>query len=195
MSGEVQVPWHRYALISELARRLHEDSPWFGKTALQKIVYLLQELGGVPAGYEYRLHTHGPFAARIHADLDQLETFRAVTLKYVSGEGFGGYKISPGPHNQAICERGVEFLLRNQESLDAVLDDFGSLSTRDLELRSTVAFVQKRPLSGDRLPNREQLVTQVGKIKPRFSHEEILAAVNELDQKGYIRISDNSRFS
>ncbi len=186
MSGEVQVPWHRYALISELARRLHEDSPWFGKTALQKIVYLLQELGGVPAGYEYRLHTHGPFAARIHADLDQLETFRAVTLKYVSGEGFGGYKISPGPHNQAIRERGAEFLARNQTSVDAVLNDFGSLGTRDLELRSTVAYVQRKALSTNRPLDRERLISRVGKIKPRFSHEEIRTAVTELQEKGYI---------
>ena len=49
MNTTVNIPWNRYALTAELAKRLDGLSPQFGKTALQKVVFFLQEVYGMTA--------------------------------------------------------------------------------------------------------------------------------------------------
>jgi hypothetical protein len=61
--------WDRYALIVDLAERLHGYGK-LGKKALQKLVYLLQKLEDVPAGYRFRFFTYGLFADDLAFALD-----------------------------------------------------------------------------------------------------------------------------
>ena len=85
MACSINTPWHRYALVAELTSRLEGKSPWFGKTALQKLVYILQEAFDVDCGYDFQLYTHGPFTSQLLADLDLAESFGAVTSKSTCG--------------------------------------------------------------------------------------------------------------
>ena len=87
------VPWHRYALIAELARLLHEKSPWFGKSALQKIVYLLQKIGKVNCGYRFDMRILGPTAPILLVELDFMESLGAVKIEFFEEYGIDGYKI------------------------------------------------------------------------------------------------------
>jgi len=48
--------WDQYGLMAELALKLKGVSPQFGKTVLQKLVYILQEIYRVPCGYDYILY-------------------------------------------------------------------------------------------------------------------------------------------
>jgi len=83
MGCTINIPWHRYALIAELTQRLEGKSSQFGKTSLQKIIYLLQELSGVTTNYQFSLYTHGPFTGQILGDLDLVEALGAVRVQYV----------------------------------------------------------------------------------------------------------------
>lgn len=56
MTSALSESWDRYALIVDLAARIRKKSN-FGKKALQKLVYLLQELEDVPVGYRFRFFT------------------------------------------------------------------------------------------------------------------------------------------
>lgn len=73
--ASVQQGWARYALIAELAERLRERP--FGRTALQKLTYLLQELHGVDTGYEFPLHTYGPYSSGLPRTWTPLPSCRA----------------------------------------------------------------------------------------------------------------------
>ncbi|MGB4289543.1 MAG: restriction endonuclease, partial [Dethiobacteria bacterium] len=55
-------PWERYGLIVELTVRMQAISPQFGKTAIQKMIYLLQAVYTVDYGYEYSFYTYGPYS-------------------------------------------------------------------------------------------------------------------------------------
>ena len=65
MATETMEPQGRHALIVELSKRLEGVSPQFGKTALMKLLYLLQEAYGVSTGYRYSFYTYGPYSQEV----------------------------------------------------------------------------------------------------------------------------------
>lgn len=94
MSFTCNLPWNQYGIIVELARRLENVSPQFGKTALQKMVYLLMEVYDVPCDYEYSLYTtYGPYSAELAANVDYVNALGGVKL-YEGSKA--GYEIAVG---------------------------------------------------------------------------------------------------
>src|SRR5215212_7308774 len=88
MSNTAQAPWQRLTGISKLAEAFAKEGQ-FGKTALQKSVYLVQELYGLDLGYRFGLHTYGPFCSELLSDLDFAEALDLVEIKRNSeGDGF-----------------------------------------------------------------------------------------------------------
>lgn len=185
MGCKINTPWHRYALIAELAQRLEGKSARFGKTSLQKMVYLLQELDGVPTNYQFSLYTHGPFTAQLLGDLDLVEALGAVKVQYVVS-GYGGYQISPGREWQAIREKALEFLDEKKDAIDRVVDEFGGFSAKELELRSTIVYLDREIKRSKKSLDRSGFIALVKKVKPRFGEEVIEKALADLEHKNYV---------
>jgi len=187
MSGTAGIPWKRYALIAELAHRLKDRPSPFGKTKLQKLVFLLQELYKVESGYRFSLYTYGPFGSQIRQDLDIVDSLEGVKVEMV-GTGLGGYHIAPGNKNEELREKGKCFITSQHvsESLDRLVSEFGEYNARELELRSTTVFVHRHAEIPNGEAGRRKLVQLVKEIKPRFSNEEIQETVGELEGKAYI---------
>jgi hypothetical protein len=180
MKTDFEIPYDRYALIAELSRR--SDS--LGRTALQKKVYLLQELFDVNLGYDFTLYTYGPFTSEIISDLDAAEAMGAVRVSSVV-TGFGGYEIKPGPDCQRILSKASLFLSKNQDKLDQLFSDFGRYTAKELELRATIIYVDRDLTKLDRPV--DELVETVHEIKPGFTLEQIESAIAELSAKNYVR--------
>jgi len=188
MACSINTPWHRYALVAELTHRLESKSPWFGKTALQKLVYILQEAFGVNCGYSFQLYTHGPFTSQLLADLDLVESFGAVRVNYVQiPGGYAGYKISTGEKNDDIRAKGEEFIEQYGDSINKMVEEFGNLATKDLELRATIMFADRDATRSGNPLTREDFVSLVKKIKPRFSECTIAEALSELESNDHVR--------
>ncbi|AFM22872.1 hypothetical protein [Desulfomonile tiedjei] len=185
MGCTIDTPWHRYALIAELAQRLGRKSRQFGKTSLQKIIFLLQELEEVPTNYQFSLYTHGPFTAQILGDLDLVEGFGAVKVRYFT-EGYGGYQISPDRESESIRNKAAQFLDQNKEKIDKVVDEFGAFSAKDLELRSTIVYLDRDAGRTKKDLSRDRFIQLVKRIKPRFSEDTIAVALKELEEKGFV---------
>jgi uncharacterized protein YwgA len=187
MRCAINTPWHRYALIAELAQRLQGKSPQFGKTSLQKMIYLLQELKGVPTNYQFSLYTHGPFTAQLLGDLDLVEALGAVKVHYVIS-GYGGYQISPDREAEPIRDKASEFLNVNKAAIERVVDEFGAFSAKDLELRSTIVYLDRDVKRSKKALDRGGFIGLVKKIKPRFTPDAIAKALEELENKRYVDI-------
>ena len=56
----------RLGVFAELAKSAKNA---FGRTALMKLCYFLQEVKGVPLRYEFSLYSYGPFDSDVLADL------------------------------------------------------------------------------------------------------------------------------
>ncbi len=186
---KVNIPWFRYALIAELADRLKDISPQFGKTVLQKIVFLLQELYHVNLGYRFDLYMYGPFSTELLQDLDLVESLGGVSVEPVL-LGSGGYQIRPGVQNQRVREKAKDFLKKISDKLDKLLEEFGKCSAKELELYSTIFYVSKELMHSQGTTSRKDLARIVNEIKPKFFPGEIQRAIDELVKKGYLSFQE-----
>src|SRR5262249_28091602 len=142
-----------------------------GRTALMKLCYFLQVLRRVPLGYHFTLYAYGPFDSSVLDDLAYTEFLGAVDEETVLlGNGYG-YRISPGQDRERIKERARDFLTRYQQDIAWVMQEFGSRSATDLELLSTMVFVDQEAARKEESLPFSELVRRVLNIKPRFTEE------------------------
>lgn len=181
---KLNIPWYRYALIVYLTERMQEKGRRFGKTALQKLVYLLQTIYQVPLGYHFSLYMYGPFCNDLMDDLDYVSCIGGVDVTMEGGAS--GYTISLSSNAEIIKDKGREFLKDYQSQIEELLGAFGAMRVRDLELRSTIIFVDRDAVAGARKLGREDFIQEIKSIKPHFSYDEINQAVDELESLGYI---------
>lgn len=187
MACSLNIPWHRYALVADLARRLENKSPTFGKSTLQKLVYILQVAFGVKCGYSFQLQTYGPYTSQLLADLDLVEHFRAVRVSYVSrSEGNFDYRITAAERNDVIRAKGAPFLDQSRSSIDKLVEEFGDLSPKDLDLRAMIIRADRDARrSGDTL-TRDEFIALVKGVRPKRSEGTISEALSELERNGHV---------
>src|SRR2546429_4005979 len=100
MSADLDLPMERYGLIADLAYRMSQKGFAFGKTALQKLVYFLQELYGIDVGYRFRPYNYGPFDSTLLAELDAVTGLDGVIIESLPM----GTRILPGPDVATLQE-------------------------------------------------------------------------------------------
>ena len=183
MNQDVERRELKRQLPLELARRLEDRSPQFGKTVFMKLAYLLQELYEVPLGYRFSLYTYGPYSPEVLADLEYADLRGQVKVEYVGEQG--GFHIAP---NEKVSASGdQEGPISNYvDRLTKLVENFGAFNARDLELRTTSIFLWKRIR-----PTKEEdvilLVEAVKHLKPHFDKKKIRLAVDGLLESGVIR--------
>ncbi len=146
-----------------------------GKTALVKLLYLVQEVCGLKVGYDFSFYTHGPFTNAIIEDLEKLEEAKSVEVKYnkKAYEGYGGFEIKPKTDSSHLKE---EVDANTLAKIRKIVDDFGNMTARDLELRTTLHYIRhKGGLKG------KALYEAVHAVKPKYSLEEIRKAAKEIE--------------
>ncbi|MCP4157284.1 MAG: hypothetical protein GY757_56765 [bacterium] len=190
MKINLNIPWHKYALIIELADRLQKKSPQLGKTVMQKMVYLLQEVFGIDCGYYFEFYTYGPFTSELVHDLDYVEHIGGVKILPVQSQK-GGFQISPGEKADILKEKGKAFIEGSKvtSALTTLIDQFGSFGASELELRATIVYVERELKQRGQQPTIAEVAGVVREAKPKFSPDTIKLAIDELSQKSSIRLS------
>ena len=183
MICNIEIPWKRYALIAELATQLEDKCNQFGKTILEKVVYLLQVVYDVDCGYEFSLYNYGPFCSELLSDLDYVNSLGGVTI--VAGH-WGGYDIKPGLKKDYIISRGIDFINNNIDSIQEVVDNFGTYSAKELELRSTIVYADRDILQTKQPLSKSEFLQLIKQIKSHFSIEQIDDAYSELASNGFV---------
>jgi len=181
-----EVSWQKQALIAKLAMDLESTSRQFGKVALQKMMFLLQELFAVPVGYDFELYHVGPFSRDLQADLDYAHFLQAVSIVETPPYGF---RILPGAQSETIASRGHAFLARHTRSIEGAEQEFGSMSARELELRATLVYVAKWHQKRAEAPKRDQVVEEVAALKSKYARQEIEEALDELRRAQHIEVT------
>lgn len=164
--------WNQYGLIAELAIRLKDISPQFGKTVLQKLVYILQEVFNLPLSYGYILYNYGPYSEELAGDLMFFASMKGVKVEWSNGLGFEIREASKTGH---FRKRAEAFLKQYEAEIKRVIDEFGYMTARELELYSTIIYVFKEgPIK------REDLIKRISEIKPHYTINEIERAYDRL---------------
>ncbi len=174
-------PWHHYGLIVRIAQRL--DQAPLGRTKLQKLVFLMQELKGLPSQYRFHFYTYGPYSSSLTGDASYLDAIGGLRI-HASANG-QGYELTPGPEAPAFLAKAEAFFAEHGNAIDTIITQFGSRTAQALELIATLVYVMhydRRCPPGD----RAFLIGKVKELKPKFSDGEVSAALDELQGYGYL---------
>ena len=172
---------HGLALISYLAQA--SPGKWIGRTALMKYLYFLQEARRVPLGYHFTLYSYGPFDAAVLNDLGSAEALglvRSTLAAYPTGYG---YRIESDIDLKDVTELAGDLLLEHKDDIDWVLAEFGSKTAADLELESTIVFVERETSRAGKPVPIGSIVGHVHDVKPHFKEAEIESRVKTLMER------------
>jgi len=174
----------KLAIISELVKRAPRR---LGRTALMKCLYFLKVLRGVPLPYSFRLYTHGPFDSDVLDDLQYAQALGAVESSIVTYPGGAGYVLHVGPQAEQIGNQAIDFINQYRDSLDWVLAEFGNRSALDLEMASTLIFVDRSLAEKGSRVSISGLTKKVHDIKPHLTTEAIEREATSLKERGFLK--------
>ncbi|ATW28760.1 hypothetical protein DCMF_20030 [Candidatus Formimonas warabiya] len=163
-------------MISKLAKMSQGGTMQFGKTAVMKYLFILQEVFKVPCGYSFSLYTYGPYCADVLSDLDYTEAIDGVKIYNIGS----GYSIEPSQKAEEYIKKAKDFLNKNEGSINEVMELFSKMTARDLELRSTIIYIYKNYLSNRWEISSTDIAADVRELKPHFTFEEVLRAFDQL---------------
>ena len=160
----------RRSLLCHLVAEMRDADSWAGETQIQKSVLFLQELLGVPLGYEFVLYKHGPFSFDLRSELALM---RARLQLDVEPNLHYGPSFLPGVRGLLA----IKVPTRHEDAITFVAEEVSVKDTRSLERISTAFFLQEK------LPslNSNQIAAEINRLKPHISIEQAHSAVQEVD--------------
>ncbi len=172
----------RIGVIVELIKQ----SDTLGRTALMKLIYFLQELKGINLGYQFRIYTYGPFDSSVLDDLSYAESLKIVESEIESFPNGYSYKYKVKNSNENIIPGIQDYLEENRESIEWVSNEFGNNYASELELLSTIVYVDKLYNQKEEQVSIEEIRETVKKIKSHFTDDHILNSIKDLKTKGLL---------
>jgi hypothetical protein len=103
------IPWHQYAALSYVAKKAPRV-PALGKIALQKLIYLMQELSGVPVGYRFGIFHYGPSSSDLAEDLTYVSKNNSDSLDRIVNQVI---EIKPKLRVEKVLQFSLRFRVGN----------------------------------------------------------------------------------
>ncbi|MGA8598744.1 MAG: hypothetical protein WB676_28845 [Bryobacteraceae bacterium] len=164
----------RESIVQALADALRSRGSWTGETHVQKTMYFLQELLGVPTGFEFILYKHGPYSFDLG---DALSSMMADGfLEWQPREPYGP-SIIPGPASERLKKLFPKTREKYKPQINFVADQLAKKDVRELERIATALLVSKKEKAGVR-----ERANQIHQLKPHVSLPDAISAVEELDR-------------
>lgn len=170
----------RIGVLAEIASQKQSKRGRLGKTAMQKLVHLLQEAYHVPLDYRFSLYTYGPYDSQVMNDLDYADAIGALAIHY---DDDAGYRIESGPQEDMIERYRAEMMAEHGDAINRLIEDYGDLNARDLELRSTLFYIASEK---DNVKTRHELAERLKSIKPKYTDHDIQSGIDDLLAKGHL---------
>lgn len=158
-----------------------------GRTGLMKCLFFLQTLKNVPLPYNFRLYTYGPFDSHVLEDLQYAESLGAIRSTVVAYPGGYGYELQVGSEAEKIEERTSEFVAQHQDSINWVLQEFGNRTALDLEMASTLIFIDRTFAEKRSKVKIADLAKRVHDVKPHLTTDAIEKEAQSLNQRGFLQ--------
>jgi uncharacterized protein YwgA len=155
----------RESVIYAVASRLGD----VGKTKLQKLAYLLQEVYGVDLGCNFYLHQYGPYSEEVDKGIESLSVMGYLRVD-PDPDGYG-FHVTPQMPPDEEFESAAEGATA---SLKDVLDKVGSREAWELEAISTICYLHRQGL------DESGVVEALVSIKPRFQRDYIETMYNKV---------------
>lgn len=166
---------------------LAERKPRLGRTAVMKLCYFLQTLRNVPLGYRFTLYSYGPFDSSVLSDLSTAEALGGLDSTLVLYSGGYGYEISPAALSRSVKKLASGFLKKYGADLAWVVEQFATFGSADLELLSTIVYVDREFATTNERLTLDALAEKVREVKPHFEEGRIRRKVDYLLRERMLR--------
>lgn len=158
---EELVKWIRVAVAE-----LNKVRSWTGRVHVQKLLYVVKELGLGSPPTDFVLYTHGPYSLELDLAF-LLAEYRGELTREYPRPGYGPrYRLTPAVTSEDDPSGGA---------IRRVAEAFGDRGSRDLELLATCMWVQRR----ERIDDAEKIIERVRVLKPKFDHQDVRRGIEE----------------
>ena len=175
----------RRSLIIKLVAAMRKEGSWAGETHIQKCVFFIQEMLGVPMGYKFVLYKHGAYSFELRTDLASMRADLQLDVepRYPYGPSF-----ILGQRGDQHSDQASEY----DTAVQFVSQELAAMEARDLERLSTALFVQSREFRSD----DNEVASRVTEFKPHISAtaaRDAVETINSLNSRApKVSGSDNS---
>ncbi len=166
----------RAAVLLALIDRLWERGSWCGETHIQKSVYFLQALLGVPLGFDFQLYKYGPYSFDLSAEIANM---RADELLRLVPQPPYGPSFVPDEGSKLVQKLYPKTLRRYFKHIEFVADIIGNKNVSDLESLATALYVSVSMEHKEEIAKRAQ---HLKRLKPHLNDEKALSAVRNVDK-------------
>lgn len=167
----------REAVVAALDAKLAAHGSWCGETHLQKSVFFLQEMLGVPTGFPFILYKYGPFSDEFRTELGSMRADGFLEL--IPQPAPYGPKLHTTPIAQRqLVDRWPKTLSRYNAQLDFVAEHLGGLGVSALERLATALWVwHENPEAGETAH-----AERINELKPHVSVDLARDAVRRVSE-------------
>jgi hypothetical protein len=165
-------PFEQAVVVLRLAEALKERGSWGGETHIQKSGYFLQEMLGVPTGFEFILYKHGPFSFDLRSALTMMEAEDLIAWE--PRRPYGPTLVRGNDADYLDRHYGLVGA-RYSRQVDLVADRLSGKGVRELEKLATALFVTRE---GSEVSKRAARIVE---LKPHIALAEALEAVQTVD--------------
>ncbi len=166
----------KVSIVIDLIKKLREKGSWCGETHIQKAIYFLQELTGVPLEFEFILYKHGPFSFDLRDELTAMRSDGLIERDvppYPYGPG-----LFPTESGENIKNHFPRTVREYRDQTEFIADNLGDKSVVELERLGTALLVTKKYGELD----QEKRADIIHQLKAHVPVHQALLAVRQVDQ-------------
>jgi uncharacterized protein YwgA len=163
-------------LLAVLTEKLRAHDSWAGETHLQKAVYFLQTMLGVPTGFKFTLYKYGPFSFDLRDKLTEMRGSGQLEL-LVQPAPYGP-QLQVGPGADQLRKRFPKTLRGHEPRLEFIAGRLGGLGVGALERLATALLVTEEAPEA----TVEERAEQLHAYKPHVKLDAARRAVEQVDK-------------
>ena len=169
----------QHAVVAYLVKQMRQSGGWAGETHIQKSLFFLKSMLGLPFSYNYVLYKHGPYSFDLHDDIGLMRANRILDIEI---RGNYGPSFCPGRLAERLFNRFSSEFREYGARIDYVASRLGTCDVKSLE-RSATAYYVRQENPGK---NMDTLASIITRLKPHITSKdasESLKFVEELEEQ------------
>ncbi len=163
----------RSALIATLVKDYRTRNLFCGETHVQKSVYFMQELLGVPLGFEFLLYVYGPFSFELQGHVASMRADDMLTVRPLEYAA----TFEPGEQLSYLEKHLPRTIERYRAAIDFAVKNLGSRGVKQLEPLATALYFTRQ--ADDSVDVR---ASKIREVKPHISLQEARESVEQIDR-------------
>ncbi len=160
----------QHALVAYLVQQMRQSGGWAGETHVQKTLFFLKSMMGLPFSYDYVLYKHGPYSFDLHNDIGLM---RANKILDIEIRGDYGPSFCPGRLADRLFARFDAQFQKYQRQIDYIAKRLGPRDVKNLERFATAYYLRHENPDTD----IGTVASKINELKPHISKESAVDAL------------------